>query len=94
MKRVLFLLLLLLPCVAVADEPITDCPTGYVAVLEGYAEITIADSCDSGTYDAGTAESCLVESPSGECWMFVPAGAAFSDTSGAYEYTAICPLTD
>lgn len=73
------------------NGPATDCPSGYIAVNEPY--ITIATSCPSDTVDLGTAESCLVSNPAGDCVMYAPAGVSYTNDSGTYEYTEACPMT-
>ncbi len=89
MKRII-LLLAYIPMVLHAAAPITSCPSGYVAIDEEY--LTIATSCPSGTISVGTAESCLVASPSGSCIMYAPAGVSYTDDSGTYEFTDACPM--
>ncbi len=91
MKRIMVLIMAIAPIGAFAASPSTSCPSGYVAVVEEY--MTIADgSCPSGYTAAGTADSCLVSSPSGSCIMYAPANTQYTDESGTYEYTAACPL--
>ena len=87
--------LLILSCVfvvvgAYATAPSTSCPSGYIAIDDAY--VTIATSCPSGTTAAGTAESCLVSSPAGDCIMYAPAGVSYTDESGTYEFTDACAM--
>ena len=88
--------LLILSCVLVvgggayAAAPSTSCPSGFVAIDDAY--VTIATSCPSGTTAAGTAESCLVSSPAGDCIMYAPAGVSYTDDSGTYEFTDACAM--
>ncbi|MBP3316511.1 MAG: hypothetical protein J6L70_02850 [Alphaproteobacteria bacterium] len=89
MKRIIFLLVCV-PIVAHAAAPSVSCPSGYIAIDSPY--ITIATSCPSGTVSVGTAESCLVSSPSGDCIMYAPAGVSYTDDSGTYEFTDACPM--
>ena len=89
MKQIVFLLAFA-PVVARAAVPSTSCPAGYIAIDEEY--ITIATTCPSGTISVGTAESCLVASPSGSCIMYAPAGVSYTDSSGTYEFTDACPM--
>ena len=89
MKRLLFLLALV-PVVAYAVAPGTSCPSGYTAIDE--PGMTIATTCPSGTIAAGTAESCLVESPAGDCIMYAPAGESYTDDIGIYEFTEPCAM--
>lgn len=92
MKILYFMLFVIfVPCVALGDEPSTSCPTGFIAINEPY--ITISDSaCPDGYTSTGTAMSCLVASPSGVCIMYVPSGVVYTDTTGTYQFTEICPL--
>ncbi|MBQ7128137.1 MAG: hypothetical protein IJO18_04115 [Alphaproteobacteria bacterium] len=89
MKRLIFLLVGA-PIVAYATAPSTSCPAGYIAIDE--PQITIATTCPSGTTAIGTAESCLVSSPSGDCIMYAPAGVSYTDESGTYEFTDACAM--
>ncbi|MBQ3039885.1 MAG: hypothetical protein IJD41_05000 [Alphaproteobacteria bacterium] len=89
MKRIIFLLASA-PIVAYATAPSTSCPSGYTAIDE--PAITIATNCPSDTTAIGTAESCLVSNPAGDCIMYAPAGVSYTDSSGTYEYTEPCPM--
>ena len=107
MKRILILLILCFPVSAFALDggvivgppvqaiitPSTSCPDGYIAIAEEY--MTIADSaCPTGYVSAGTADSCLVSTPSGSCIMYAPANTRYSDRTGSYVFTNACPMTD
>ncbi|MBQ3039034.1 MAG: hypothetical protein IJD41_00565 [Alphaproteobacteria bacterium] len=72
------------------NAPATDCPSGYIAIDRPY--ITLATSCTSGTIAVGTAESCLVSNPAGDCIMYAPVGMSFTDESGTYEFTDACAM--
>ena len=91
MKRLIFLLVGA-PIVAYATAPSTSCPTGYIAIDE--PQITIATSCPSGTISVGTAESCLVSNPAGDCIMYASVGMSFTDSSGTYEFTEPCAMNN
>lgn len=75
-----------------ASEPSTSCPSGYITIEENY--LTLADtSCPSGyKVVEQNVTSCLETLPEGICTMYIPVGTAYSDTSGIYEFTSICPL--
>ena len=91
MKRIFILFFAITPCASFAAAPSTSCPSGYVTIVEEY--MTIADgSCTSGYTSVGTADSCLMASPSGSCIMYAPANTQYTDEYGTYEYTAACPL--
>ncbi len=91
MKRIIVLIMAIVPCESFAAAPSTSCPSGYVAVVEEY--MTIANgSCPVGYTSAGTADSCLVASPAGSCIMYAPTGVSYTDASGTYEYTAACAM--
>ena len=91
MKRIITLCLAIVPVGAIAAEPSTSCPSGYVAVVEKY--MTIADgSCPSGYKDAGTATSCLVSNPGGSCIMYAPANTTYSDSTGSYVFEQSCAM--
>ncbi|MBQ3039907.1 MAG: hypothetical protein IJD41_05120 [Alphaproteobacteria bacterium] len=91
MKRIMFLFILM-PLSAVAVAPSTSCPSGYIAIDE--PAITIATTCPSGTISVGTAESCLVSNPSGDCIMYASVGMSFTDSSGTYEFTEPCAMNN
>ncbi|MBQ8294774.1 MAG: hypothetical protein IJX89_05320 [Alphaproteobacteria bacterium] len=90
MKYLMFLSWFFVVGGAYAAAPSTSCPSGYVAIDDTY--VTIATSCPSGTTATGTAESCLVSSPSGDCIMYAPAGVSYTDDSGTYEFTDACAM--
>ncbi|MBP3316549.1 MAG: hypothetical protein J6L70_03040 [Alphaproteobacteria bacterium] len=90
MKRII-ILLACVPLLAHAAAPSTTCPSGYVTINS--PNITIATTCPSGYISIGTAESCLVESPSGNCIMYAPAGVDYTDDTGTYEFTDACPMS-
>lgn len=91
MKRVFIVCSLLMPIAANAAAPATSCPAGFVAVNEPY--LTIANgACPVGTISVGTAETCLASSPAGSCMMYAPTGTSYTDESGGYEFTSVCPL--
>ena len=91
MKRIFILFFAIAPCASFAVAPSTSCPSGYVAVVEEYMDIADG-SCPSGYASAGTADSCLVSSPSGSCIMYAPANTQYTDLLGIYNFTAACPL--
>jgi len=82
----------MMPIAVNAAAPSTSCPAGFVAVDEPYLTIENG-SCPSGTISAGTADSCLVSSPAGSCMMYAPVATEYTDETGTYEYTEVCPLT-
>ncbi len=92
MKRIFVLIMAIAPCASFAVAPSTSCPSGYVTIEEKYMTIAEAYNCPTGYTSAGTADSCLVSSPSGSCIMFAPTGVSYTDASGTYEYTSACPL--
>ena len=91
MKRIVVLVLAIVPIGAIAAGPSTSCPSGYTAVVED--SMTIASSsCPSGYTSVGTATSCLASNPGGSCIMYAPAGVSYTDTTGTYEYTEACAM--
>ena len=79
------------PVGAIAAVPSTSCPSGYVVVEEEYMDIADG-SCPAGYTSVGTADTCLVSSPSGTCIMYAPTGVSYTDASGTYEFEQACPL--
>ena len=92
MKRFVFVLLAIVPVGAIAAEPSTSCPSGYVTVTEEYMTIANGSSCPSGYTAAGTATSCIASSPGGSCIMYAPAGVSYTDSTGTYEFDQACAL--
>ena len=91
MKRIIVLVLAIAPVGAIAAEPSTSCPSGYVAVVEEHMDIANT-SCPTGYTSAGTATSCLVTSPDGSCIMYAPAGVSYTDATGTYEFEQPCAM--
>ncbi|MBE6459540.1 MAG: hypothetical protein E7009_00970 [Alphaproteobacteria bacterium] len=91
MKHLIFIPFCCLVLPATATGPNTSCPSGYTTITEP-PTITIATSCQSGTTSAGTITSCLDSNPSFVCYMFAPVGISFTDDSGTYEFTDVCPM--
>ena len=91
MKSMIVLVLAIAPVCAIAAEPSTSCPSGYVAVVEEHMDIANT-SCPSGYTSAGTATSCLVTSPDGSCIMYAPVSVSYTDATGTYEYTEACAM--
>lgn len=78
------------PAILHADAPATTCPAGYKTIYQEYT--IIGTSCPSGYVNAGSATSCLISNPGGQCIMYAPAGVTYTDDTGSYEYTSACPL--
>ena len=91
MKRMIVLVLAIVPVCAIAAAPSTSCPSGYTAVVEEY--MIIADgACPSGYTSAGTATSCLASNPGGSCIMYAPANTTYSDNTGSYVFEQSCTM--
>lgn len=91
MKIIYGLFIVFLSVSAYAATPSTSCPSGYLAITQNSMNLT-SGVCSSGYTSVGTVTSCLVASPDGVCMMYVPSGITYSDDTGTYEYTDICPL--
>ena len=91
MKRIIVLVLAIAPVCAIAAEPSTSCPSGYVTVVEEYMDIA-SSSCPSGYTSAGTATSCLASNPGGSCIMYAPVGVSYTDATGTYEFEQACAM--
>ena len=91
MKRIVVLVLAIVPVGAIAAAPSTSCPSGYVAVVEEHMDIANT-SCPSGYTSAGTATSCIASNPGGSCIMYAPVGVSYTDATGTYEYTSACAM--
>ena len=91
MKRIIVLVLAIAPVCAIAAEPSTSCPSGYVAVVEEHMDIANT-SCPSGYTSAGTATSCIASNPGGSCIMYAPVGVSYTDATGTYEFKRACAM--
>ena len=91
MKRIIVLVLAIAPVCAIAAEPSTSCPYGYVAVVEEHMDIANT-SCPSGYTSAGTATSCIASNPGGSCIMYAPVGVSYTDATGTYEFEQACAM--
>ncbi len=92
MKKYMFLFFMLVPSVAKGTslEDLASCPTGYTMVNEPHLSIGL-NLCYN---NVGDAPSCLDDNPEPVCFMYAPAGVSYVDSSGTYEYTEPCPLTE
>ena len=90
--RFIFLFIAFMTNCVYAAESSQTCPAGYNSMTAKYIEL-YDGSCPAGTIDVGTAKSCLVASPSGDCYMYAPTGITYSDEIGEYKYNGICPLS-
>ena len=91
MKRIIVLVLAIVPVCTFAAAPSTSCPSGYVAVVEDYMDIANT-SCPSGYTSAGTATSCIASNPGGSCIMYAPANTTYSDSTGSYVFDQACAM--
>lgn len=90
MKRIVTLLILLIPNFAMAATLSVSCPTDYVAIQEDFLDVANS-SCSPGS-EIYTAQSCLEENPSGSCFMFAPANMLFPDDTGMFSFTSVCVM--
>ena len=89
MKKASFILgILYTPCVF-AVTLTTTCPSGYKTINR--PEFRLATTCDSSEKSIGTISTCLTDSPAAVCWLYAPTNTQFSDATGTYEFTEICP---
>ena len=91
MKRIIVLVLAIVPVGAIAAGPSTSCPSGYVAVVKEHMDIA-NNSCPAGYTSAGTATSCLASNPGGACIMYAPANTTYSDNTGSYVFEQPCAM--
>ena len=91
MKRIIVLVLAIVPVGAFAAAPSTSCPSGYVAVVEDYMDIANS-SCPSNYSSAGTATSCIASNPGGSCIMYAPVGVSYTDATGTYVFDQACAM--
>lgn len=91
-KLVLCTYVILFSPAAFALNIITSCPSGYVQVTDPNAKL-VDGACPSGYTAAGEVSSCLLSSPSGACYLYIPANESASDAKGTYKYTQLCELS-
>lgn len=92
MKQIFVFIMAIAPTCVIAAAPSTSCPTGYVAITESYLTIE-SGICPSGNISFGEAYSCLVSNPNGSCMMYAPTGVNYTDSTGTYEFTKLCPMS-
>lgn len=96
MRKMFFKLMFAMPLSgALAAEPSTQCPAGYVRVVEPNA-IMGYPYCESVggvvPVEIERPTSCLVETPDAVCTMFITTAMKFQDDSGEYKYSAPCAM--
>ena len=89
MKKIAFIIAFM-PMCAYSVAPSTSCPTGYVTVTR--SNFIMATACPTGYVAARKLNSCL-NNATYDCWLYAPAGMSFTDESGTYEYTDVCPMS-
>lgn len=92
-KLLIFVFLGALSSGAFAASAITTCPAGYTSVVE--SAFTIVDgACPAGTtnVDSMAKSTCLVSAPAEACFLYAPANTDFTDNTGTYQFSDICPL--
>lgn len=91
MKKLFVVLMMLAPVALWGAEPSTSCPAGYKMVTEKNLHLD-TNSCPSGYIMVNSVTSCLLGTPAAVCMMYVPINTTYSDASGEYVYTDVCPL--
>ena len=74
--------------------PATSCPYGHQQVSEPLIIVTDNTACPVGYVSVGETETCLLDSIGGVCGMYAPAGQKWKDTSGIYEFSNACAMTE
>lgn len=69
------------------------CPTGYTQIKAPIAIDVANTSCPDGYVDVGDVTSCLATSPDTLCMMFITTDMRFSDDTGIFGFSEICPYT-
>ena len=92
MKRIFILAVLIMPNIALAYEPSTECPTGF-NIVNNYDTILVNTTCPAGYTEMYIAiTSCLEDGYSDSCFMYAPANTPYTDNTGTYEFVEACPL--
>ncbi|MBR2393393.1 MAG: hypothetical protein IKB05_02800 [Alphaproteobacteria bacterium] len=102
MKKFL-ILALLVPTIALAEEPTTECPGSMQALSAPEITWSTSKTYDQGWIPLGTGtlgfegQSCLeissnLVSYAVACPMYALAETEYSDDTGAYNFIDVCPL--
>lgn len=76
-------------------SPITECPSGFIAVEEeNYNILDETASCPIGTQAISVYNNSCSDDPSFDCIMYAPSNTQYTDETGTYIYTEICPLSE
>ncbi len=74
---------------------ITECPSGFIAVEEeDYNIVDEAESCPTGTQVISGYNNSCIDNSGFDCVMYAPADIQYTDETGTYIYTEICPLSE
>ena len=93
MKKLFFILsIFAVMSVAHAEDFPTQCQSGYTTVLERQIVLFDSFSCPSGYTKVNNrfTGSCLEDM--NYCLMYIPSNTTYSDETGWFEYTSLCPL--
>lgn len=95
MKKVFFIFVVFATLRAYAYDFPLSCPDGYATIEERLIILSDA-ACPSGytTINVSNSEmlgSCLTDHM-GICLMYIPSHTSYSDDTGWFEYTQLCPL--
>jgi len=91
MKKIILLCLIVMPLGALGalGEPSTSCPMGMLKIRQNYINLATT-TCPAGTVKVGTIQNCQSINQ-GICALYIPANSTYSDSTGTYTYTDICP---
>ena len=92
MKKVFFIFVVFATLRAYAYDFPLSCPDGYTTVLERQIVLSDSSSCPSGYTKVNNrfTGSCLEDM--NYCLMYIPSNTTYSDETGWFEYTQLCPL--
>lgn len=94
MKKIILLVVMMVPYAALGVEPSKVCPPGFVVVQEDAMTITTyaSPSCPSGYTSVGSVSTCLLSAPvPSSCIMFAGRGP-WTDSYGSYIFVQPCLL--
>lgn len=92
MKNMLIFSVLCIPFSALAAEPYTSCPVGYIAVNKNM--IVKGESCPAGYIYFGNidAVNCTATSSEAMCVVYIPSNTNYTDSTGTYDFTSLCNI--
>lgn len=75
-----------------AQELLTECPAGYIAISEPGVVLDAEKCPDKTIMLSDDIPSCLAEDPSDLCAMYAESKVTYTDEKGSFHYEGICEM--